>query len=213
MREVLHMHQADICASGVLDELGLTPKQYFIVSVHREENVDSPENLQQVVHCLKSLHQRYGFPVIVSTHPRTKSRLQELGEDLSGKDIRFLKPFGFFAYNKLQQASFCAVSDSGTISEESAMLGFPAVTLRNSIERPEALDAGSIVLTGLNADVLLSAVELAVTEKHAGEPCEIPQDYQVMNTSSRVVKLIMGTAKLTHQWRNMEDFSRYDWKQ
>ena len=211
MLEVLNNHQEAITSSKVLTELELEPQKYFIVSVHREENVDSPENLKKVVACLKALYDKYKFPVVVSTHPRTKNRLEKLGEDMSGYDIRFLKPFGFFAYNKLQQDSFCAVSDSGTISEESAMLDFPAVTLRNSLERPEALDAGSIILTGLDPDVLLSSVDLAVQEKDLYAIREIPEEYKVENTSLRVVKLIMGTAKLTNKWRNLDSFSRYDW--
>ena len=211
MLEVLTEHKAAIQSSRVLGELGLEAKQYFIVSVHREENVDSPENLKRVVTCLKALNETYGYPVIVSTHPRTKNRLEKLGEDMASYDIRFLKPFGFFAYNKLQQESFCAVSDSGTISEESAMLGFPAVTLRNSLERPEALDAGSIILTGLNPDVLLSSVDLAIKEADLYPVRETPDEYKVANTSLRVVKLIMGTAKLTNKWRNLDSFSRYDW--
>jgi len=211
MREVLNSHINSIQSSNVLEELGLEVKKYFIVSVHREENVDSPENLKKVVVCLKVLYEKYGYPVIVSTHPRTRNRLEQLGEDMTGHDIRFLKPFGFFAYNKLQQESFCAVSDSGTISEESAILGFPAVTLRNSLERPEALDAGSIILTGLNPDVLLSSVDLTVQEKGLYANCEIPEEYTVENTSLRVVKLIMGTAKLANGWKNMASFNRYDW--
>jgi len=211
MLEVLNGHKTSIQSSLVLEELALEAKKYFIVSVHREENVDSPENLKKVVACLKALNKKYGYPVIVSTHPRTKNRLEQLGEDISNHDIRFLKPFGFFAYNKLQQESFCAVSDSGTISEESAMLDFPAVTLRNSLERPEALDAGSIILTGLNPDVLLSSVDLAVKEKVLYPNREVPEEYKVENTSLRVVKLIMGTAKLTNKWRNLDSFSRYDW--
>ena len=211
MREVLNSKMKEIQTSNVLEELKLESKKYFIVSVHREENVDSPENLKKVVACLKALHDKYGYPVVVSTHPRTRNRLESLGEDMSGSDMRFLKPFGFFAYNKLQQESFCAVSDSGTISEESAMLDFPAVTLRNSLERPEALDAGSIILTGLNSDVLLTSVDLAVQESNLYSIREIPDEYKVENTSLRVVKLIMGTAKLTSKWRSLDSFNRYDW--
>jgi len=211
MLEVLKAHESSIKNSTILDELKLEQGKYFIVSVHREENVDSPDNLKKVVACLKSLYDKYKFPVVVSTHPRTKNRLEKLGEDMSGYDIRFLKPFGFFAYNKLQEKSFCAVSDSGTISEESAILNFPAVTLRNSLERPEALDSGSIILTGLDPDVLLSSVDLAVQESNLYAIREIPEAYKVKNTSLRVVKLMMGTAKLTNKWRNLDSFSRYDW--
>jgi len=211
MREVLESKLAEIEASNILDRLGLEAGKYFIVSVHREENVDSRANLELVVKCLQELHQRYGYPVVVSTHPRTRNRLESLAPDLGAADIRFLKPFGFFDYNKLQLDSFCAISDSGTISEESAILDFPAVTLRNSIERPEALDAGSIVLTGLNPEILLQSVEIVTKEKELFSEREIPAEYQVRNTSLRVAKLITGTAKLTSKWRNLDAFSRYDW--
>jgi UDP-N-acetylglucosamine 2-epimerase (non-hydrolysing) len=211
MREVLESKLSEIKASDVLVRLGLESGKYFIVSVHREENVDSRVNLELVVKCFQALHQCYGFPVIVSTHPRTRNRLESLAPDLGAADIRFLKPFGFFDYNKLQLDSFCAISDSGTISEESVILDFPAVTLRNSIERPEALDAGSIVLTGLNPEILLQSVEIATKEKELFAEREIPAEYQVRNTSLRVVKLITGTAKLTSKWQNLDAFNRYDY--
>jgi UDP-N-acetylglucosamine 2-epimerase len=211
MLEVLNSKKQEIEASNILSELKLEKQKYFIVSVHREENVDNPESLKKVVHCLNELHDKYGYPVVVSTHPRTKNRLEKLDLDTGARDIRFLKPFGFFDYNKLQKESFCAVSDSGTIAEESAMLDFPAVTIRQSIERPEALDAGSIVLTGLNADILISAVDLVTKEDDLFPLREVPAEYMVENTSLRVVKLILGTAKLTSRWKNMENFSRYEW--
>jgi UDP-N-acetylglucosamine 2-epimerase len=211
MLEVLNSKKEEIEASNILSELKLEKQKYFIVSVHREENVDNPESLKKVVHCLNELHDKYGYPVVVSTHPRTKNRLEKLDLDAGVRDIRFLKPFGFFDYNKLQKESFCAVSDSGTIAEESAMLDFPAVTIRQSIERPEALDAGSIVLTGLDADILISSVDLVTKENGLFPLREVPAEYTVENTSLRVVKLILGTAKLTHRWKNMEDFSRYEW--
>ena len=211
MREVLDTHKKSIAASSILKELDLRPQKYFIVSVHREENVDSLENLKQVVDCLSALYGHYKIPVIVSTHPRTKARLEQAGLGENIGDIRFLKPFGFHDYNKLQVESFCAISDSGTISEESSILGFPAITLRQSIERPEALDTGSIVLTGLDSDVLLQAVEIVTQEDGLYPIKEIPEEYQINNTSLRVIKLIQGTAKLTNRWRNLESFSRYDW--
>jgi UDP-N-acetylglucosamine 2-epimerase len=211
MLEVLNSKKQEIEASNILSELKLDKQKYFIVSVHREENVDNPESLKKVVHCLNQLHDKYGYPVVVSTHPRTKNRLEKLDLDAGARDIRFLKPFGFFDYNKLQKESFCAVSDSGTIAEESAMLDFPAVTIRQSIERPEALDAGSIVLTGLDADILISSVDLVTKENDLFPLREVPVEYKVENTSLRVVKLILGTAKLTNRWKNMEDFSRYEW--
>jgi UDP-N-acetylglucosamine 2-epimerase (non-hydrolysing) len=211
MLEVLNSKKEEIEASNILSKLELEKQKYFIVSVHREENVDNPESLRKVVHCLNELHDKYGYPVVVSTHPRTKNRLQQLDLDAGSRDIRFLKPFGFFDYNKLQKESFCAISDSGTISEESTMLDFPAVTIRQSIERPEALDTGSIVLSGLDSDILISAVDLVIKEDDLFPIREVPAEYKVENTSLRVVKLILGTAKLTNRWRNLENFSRYEW--
>ena len=210
MREVLNSHADSICDSKILQELGLESQKYFIVSVHREENVDSKESLRSVLSCLKRVSKHYGLPVIVSTHPRTRKRLEALNKSLEGADIRFLEPFGFFDYNKLQKEAFCAISDSGTISEESAILDFAAVTLRMAIERPEALDKGSIVLTGLNPDILLNSIEIAVLEYGQYSSREIPEEYKVQNTSLRVLKLIIGTAKLTNRWRGLEEFSRYD---
>jgi UDP-N-acetylglucosamine 2-epimerase (non-hydrolysing) len=212
MREVLDKHQENIIASMILKTINLEPKKYFIVSVHREENVDSLENLKRVIDCLKAIYEAYKLPVIVSTHPRTKARLEQAGLGENIGDIRFLKPFGFHDYNKLQLDSFCAISDSGTISEESSMLNFPAVTLRQSIERPEALDTGSIILSGLDSYVLLQAIEIATQEEDLYPIKEIPREYEINNTSLRVLKLIQGTAKLTNRWRNLDSFSRYDWK-
>lgn len=211
MREVLAHARPGIDQSDVLERLGLTSGSYFIVSVHREENVDSPDNLRRVVACLEGLHAEYQLPVVVSTHPRTRSRLNKLGLGNDSDAIRFLKPFGFHDYNRLQVDAFCAVSDSGTISEESAILGFPAVTLRNSLERPEALDAGSIILTGLDPTVLQASVRLARQRFATDAEREIPAEYQVSNTAERVVKLILGTAGLASRWRNLDNFSRYDW--
>jgi UDP-N-acetyl-L-fucosamine synthase len=210
MKEVLMSKLDNIKKSDILKKLELEAGKYFIVSVHREENVDSPDNLHKVVACLKLLYDEYKLPIVVSTHPRTRNRLEQLNLDTSSQDIRFLKPFGFFAYNKLQMNAFCAISDSGTISEESAILDFPAVTLRNSLERPEALDAGSILITGLNPEILLSAVKVVTTEQELFPDREIPWEYEVENTSLRVSKFIIGTAKLAHRWRNMDDFSRYN---
>ncbi len=211
MMEVLNSKRDQIEASKILSKLTLEKNKYFIVSVHREENVDNPESLNKVVNCLNELHDIYGYPIVVSTHPRTKNRLEKLHLDEGARDIRFLKPFGFFDYNKLQKEAFCAISDSGTIAEESAMLDFPAVTIRQSIERPEALDAGSIVLSGLDADILISAVDLVTKENDLFPKREVPAEYKVENTSLRVLKLILGTAKLTNKWRNLESFSRYEW--
>ena len=211
MQEVLNKHKKAIKDSNILQALELKEKKYFIVSVHREENVDSINNLRKVVKCLNALYQHYNMPVIVSTHPRTKARLAQAGLSKNKGDIRFLKPFGFHDYNKLQIDAFCAISDSGTISEESAILGFPAVTLRQSIERPEALDTGSIVLSGLDKNILLDAIKIVTQEAVLYPNKDIPEAYRINNTSLRVLKLIQGTATLAHRWKNLEDFNRYNW--
>ncbi len=213
MREVLEHMLPQILHSSVLDTLGLEAGKYFIVSVHREENVDSRENLREVIEALHGLHERYGYPVVVSTHPRTRNRLEKLGLAEDSEAIRFLKPFGFLDYNHLQMHAYCAISDSGTISEEASILKFPAVTMRRSIERPEALDTGAIALTGLDKEVLLDGVRIATASREvfSGAEREVPEEYRVRNTSERVVRLITGTAKLANRWRNMDEFSRYEW--
>jgi UDP-N-acetylglucosamine 2-epimerase (non-hydrolysing) len=204
MAEVLGHYRDQIDASSVLSDLGLVPRGYFIVSMHREENVDNAARLTSLVETLNALAETYDMPVIVSTHPRTRKRLEALEGVALDERVQYMKPFGFHDYNHLQMNAFCAVSDSGTIAEESAMLGFPAITPRDAIERPEGLDVGCIVMTGLNRDVMLQGIA-AVTAQFAeraasGRAHPIPADYTVMNTSERVVNLIIGTAKLTHQW-------------
>jgi len=199
MKEVLDTYAKKIRHSNILQKLGLEHKKYFLVSTHREENVDNLENLQQIVLILNQLAQQYDISVIVSTHPRTRKRLESLENIEIDARVQYLKPFGFFDYISLQTNALCTISDSGTISEESAILSFPAVTLRNSMERPEALDAGSILMTGINADIVLSAVALTIQE-FEGNIVDIPQEYKVNNTSWRVLKLILGTAKLSNRW-------------
>ncbi|MBZ6377430.1 UDP-N-acetylglucosamine 2-epimerase (non-hydrolyzing) [Pacificimonas flava] len=204
MREVLDHYRSRIEASDILSRLELKPQGYFIVSMHREENVDSKERLRSLVGTLNSLAERYDMPVIVSTHPRTRNRLEQLDDVQLDPRVRDLKPFGFHDYNHLQMQAYCAISDSGTIAEESSMLDFPAITPRDSIERPEALDTGSIVSTGLDQDTMLQAIEAVVAmhqeRQESGAPIPVPDDYCITNTSERVVKLILGTAKLSNQW-------------
>ncbi|RLD09566.1 UDP-N-acetylglucosamine 2-epimerase (non-hydrolyzing), partial [candidate division KSB1 bacterium] len=200
MYEVLHDNMDKINNSDILERLHLEPGKYFIVSTHREENVDNPEHLKQILDILNALAKEYDVPVVVSTHPRTRNRLEELGETNIDKRIRFLKPFGFFDYVHLQMQATCAISDSGTISEESAILSFPAISLRQSMERPEAQDAGTIILTGFDKDVVLASAETVITEHKAGKYPGIPPEYTIPNTSWRVLKLIMGNARLSLKW-------------
>nr|WP_232211647.1 UDP-N-acetylglucosamine 2-epimerase (non-hydrolyzing) [Nocardioides sp. CF8] len=198
MREVLEHYRPQIDASDVLDRLDLTPQGYFLVSAHREENVDSPARLRILLDCLLAVHAKWQLPVIVSTHPRTRKRLESLGADLGSADIRWMEPFGFHDYNKLQLEAACALSDSGTISEESSILGFPAITLRDSIERPEALDSGSIMMTGLNAVDVVRAVAVAMADGVISST--IPAGYEITDTSARTVRFILSTATRHHQW-------------
>jgi UDP-N-acetylglucosamine 2-epimerase (non-hydrolysing) len=200
MREVLDFYAEAIDASPILETLGLQAGGYALVSMHREENVDNARNLRALLTALEQVGRQFKVPVVVSTHPRTRKRLEALEGWEPGDGIRFLKPFGFHDYNKLQKHAFCVLSDSGTISEESALLGFPAVTIRNAIERPEALDTGSIILTGVEPDSVVRAVGLVTAENPTGERPPVPVDYQVRNTSQRVVNLIVGTAGLSNQW-------------
>lgn len=204
IREVLDHYRSQIDASDVLDRLGLAPQGYFIVSLHREENVDSAKRLRSLLETLNTLAARYKMPVIVSTHPRTRKRLEALEDIALDPRVQYMKPFGFHDYNALQKQCFCAVSDSGTIAEESSMLGFPAITPRDAIERPESLDVGCIIMTGLHRDTMLDGIE-AVTRMFAGRTAAgidhpVPVDYQITNTSERVVSLILGTARLSNSW-------------
>ncbi|MFG2057320.1 non-hydrolyzing UDP-N-acetylglucosamine 2-epimerase [Micromonospora sp. NPDC048930] len=200
MREVLTHYLPDVERSTVLDRLGLDEGGYFLVSAHREENVDRPDRLGRLLDCLRAVRDAWGLPVLVSTHPRTRKRLEALAADALTLDgITFHEPFGFIDYVQLQRRARCTLSDSGTISEEAAILGFPAVTLRDSIERPEALDAGGIVMTGLDPDGVLEAVRVTVDQvAAAGVPC--PVDYQVPDTSRRVVDFILSTVRRHHDW-------------
>jgi len=215
MREVLDSMLSKINESKVIEKLGLKVKKYFLVSIHREENVDNPDSLKSIIKYLLELKIRYKLPIIISTHPRTKDRIKKLnlGNDIENK-LSFLKPFGFIDYNKLQINSFCTISDSGTISEESSILDFPAVSLRESIERPEALDTGTISLTGSGLEDFLSTIKIATFNRtyQLSNEREIPQEYMIRNVSERVLKLITGTANLSKKWKNIDNFNRYDWE-
>lgn len=208
MREVLDHYRPQIEASDVLDRLGLTRRGYFIVSLHREENVDSAARLTSLLETLNALAADYDVPVVVSTHPRTRKRIDALdgaggGATLDPR-VRPLTPFGFHDYNRLQMDALCAISDSGTIAEEASILGFPAITPRDAIERPEGLDVGCLIMTGLDRDTILDGVRavtaLSAEREAAGRPHPLPADYAVTNTSERVVSLILGTARLSNRW-------------
>ena len=204
MREVLDHYRARIDASDVLSRLGLERGGYFIVSLHREENVDSSARLTSLITALNGLAERHDVPVIVSTHPRTRKRLDLLEEITLDPRVQYMKPFGFHDYNHLQMHARCAISDSGTIAEESSILDFPAITPRDAIERPEAMDTGNIIVTGLDPDAIASGVEAAIAlhqdRRASGAAPIIPADYQIDNTSDRVIKLVLGLSRLSNGW-------------
>nr|WP_245908728.1 UDP-N-acetylglucosamine 2-epimerase (non-hydrolyzing) [Pseudosporangium ferrugineum] len=208
MREVLDHYRPKIEASKVLEKLGLEAGGYFLVSAHREENVDDPERLGQLLDCLRAVRDRWNLPVLVSTHPRTRKRLEERADDPGSlENIVFHEPFGFFDYVHLQMKAKCTLSDSGTISEESAILGFPAVTLRDSIERPEALDTGSIVMTGTARETVLAGIGL-IADSAEGSSADIPADYEVADTSRRVVAFVLSTVGKHHDWAGIRPSHR-----
>lgn len=202
IREVVEAYLDDIKASNVLTERGLEEGKYFLVSAHREENVDNPERLQALLDGLVAVREAFGLPVFVSTHPRTRKRLEALPGWSEPEGITFSEPLGFHDYNKLQLSAACVLSDSGTIAEESSLMGFPAVTLRDSIERPEALDTGAIMMTGLNAKDMVLAVRVAMESGYQrnGVSDITPEDYLIDNCSQRAVNFILSTAHRHHQW-------------
>lgn len=191
MREVLDYYLPKIAASDVLQRLGLQRNRFFIVSAHREENVDSPQNLADMVETLNALAERHGIPVIVSTHPRTRNRLDALNLGSLNSHIRFLKPFGFCDYIKLQMEAFCVISDSGTITEEASLLNLPAITIRNAHERPEGMDEGTLIMSGLKKDRVLDAVNI-ITSEHNRETRVIPlvADYESPVVSKQVLRVV-----------------------
>jgi UDP-N-acetyl-L-fucosamine synthase len=206
MKEVLDHYMPRIQQSGAMEELGLESGKYFVVSVHREENVDRPENLRKIIDILNRMSSEYRLPVIVSTHPRTRKRLNELTDLVTDPLIRFMKPFGFPDYVNLQMHARCTLSDSGTISEESSILNFPALSLRQSMERPEAQDAGTIILTGFDPEVVMNSLRLVTAEFSERKAySRIADDYTIDNTSWRVLKLIQGNAGLSNAWWGIQN--------
>ena len=200
MREVLNYYLPGINGSDILSSLRVEREKYFLVSTHREENVDNPENLKKIISILEELVKNFNLPVIVSTHPRLRKRIEQFVEKTIHNKIQFLNPFGFLDYVYLEQNALCTLSDSGTICEESSILGFSALSLRQSMERPEAQDTGSIILTGFDLDVVLNSIHLVIKEKSERKVKNIPDDYQIEDTSWRVVKLILGNTKLSNPW-------------
>lgn len=204
MREVLDYYMPKIQASDVLARMGLEKRRYFIISAHREENVDTPENLTDLTQTLNALAEQYQLPVIVSTHPRTQKRLDAL--NLSGMDgrIQFMKPFGFCDYVKLQMDALCVVSDSGTITEESSLLNLPSVTIRNAHERPEGMDVGTLIMAGLKKERVLDAVRVIVAQNNDSARTLAPvADYEAQSVSKKILRIVLSYTDYVNRtvWR------------
>jgi UDP-N-acetylglucosamine 2-epimerase (non-hydrolysing) len=194
MKEILDYYKNDIESSQILDKLKLSDRKYFIVSTHREENVDYPENLILLLNSLNAIADKYKFPIIVSTHPRTQNRLNLLDNKVQMNPlITFLKPLGFFDYIKLQLQSKCVISDSGTITEESSILSFPAIMIRAAHERPEGMDEGTVIMSGISSERILESINV-VTEQFESnsKKIKIINDYNVDNVSIKVVRIILS---------------------
>lgn len=191
MKEVIGYYQPKIDSSDVLDRLGLKAREYFVVSTHREENVDSEENFKNLLDSLKGIAEKYNKRVIVSTHPRTMKRLESLGIKGIDERVEFMKPLGLFDYIKLQMNAYCVVSDSGTITEESSILKFPAVTIRQAHERPEGMDEGTLVMCGLKRDRVIEAINIVASQQlNNKDVIRTVQDYEIDNVSKKVVRII-----------------------
>jgi UDP-N-acetylglucosamine 2-epimerase (non-hydrolysing) len=192
MKEILNFYKSEISESQVLKNLELKEDNYFIVSIHREENVDYKNNLENLLHSLNAVAEKYQLPVIVSTHPRTKNRIEQLDGDLKVNPlVNFMKPMGFFDYIKLQQEAKCVISDSGTITEESSILGFPSIMIRKAHERPEGMDEGTLIMSGLEKERVLESINVMVNQSKRFSS-KIIKDYDVDNVSIKVTRIILS---------------------
>ncbi len=193
MKEVLEFYMPRISASDVLSRLGLEPGRFFVISAHREENVDSDSNFNNLLDSLNAVAAKYDMPVIVSTHPRTRKRMEGLGRKDFDERIRFMKPLGFFDYVKLQTEAMCVISDSGTITEESSILNFPAIMIRQAHERPEGMDEGVLIMSGLMPERVLQSVGIVMSQYEKGKRhFNLVRDYDTDNFSEKVLRIIMS---------------------
>ena len=203
MKEILDHYKPEILKSGILDSLELTKQKYILASIHREENLDLDKNFESIIESINYIGDQKSFPIIFSTHPRTRKKIKELGILTKKSNIRFIKPLGFFDYVKLQMNSLVTLSDSGTLSEESSILNFPAVIVRTSTERPEAIEFGNILLGNIDKENLFNSVEITIDSHSKNDSFDIPADYDVNNVSQKIVKIIQGyTEKInTETWK------------
>jgi UDP-N-acetylglucosamine 2-epimerase len=194
MKEILSFYKIKIDNCDILERIKLGERRYFIVSIHREENVDYPENLKKLTDSLNALAEKYNFPIIVSTHPRTQKRLDDIKNEIVLHPlVRFMKPMGFFDYIALQKSACCVISDSGTITEESSILNFPAIMIRMAHERPEGMDEGTVIMSGIERSRVLEAVNIIVAQYNENPNLiKIISDYNVDNVSIKVVRIILS---------------------
>lgn len=193
MLEVLNANMDKIQASDILQKEGLEAQKYILMSVHREENVDSEKNFSDLLESIDAMSEAYGMPIVISTHPRTRKKLETMGYEASNTLIRFSKPYGFHEYNKLQLEAFCVISDSGTIAEEGSLLNLPAITIRQAHERPEGMDEGTLIMAGLNKNRVIEAIDIVTTQHNSSNRAmKIVADYDVDNVSKKVLRIILS---------------------
>jgi UDP-N-acetylglucosamine 2-epimerase (non-hydrolysing) len=194
MKEILNFYRPQINNCDILKKMNLRKGEYFLVSIHREENVDYPENLKKLVDSLNALAEKYNYPVIVSTHPRTQKRLDHIKDDIQLNPlVKYMKPMGFFDYISLQEKSCCVISDSGTITEESSILNFPAIMIRMAHERPEGMDEGTVIMSGIERERIIESIDVVVSQfKNNNQSTRIINDYNVDNVSIKVVRIILS---------------------
>ncbi len=192
MLEVLNKNMEKILSSNILEKEELEKGKYFLMSIHREENVDSPKNFTDLLESIDAITENYKYPIIISTHPRTKKKLEEMGYEEENEYLRFAKPFGFHEYNQLQLNAYCVISDSGTITEESSILKIPAITIRQAHERPEGNDEGTLIMTGLNKNRILESIEVVVNQHNNDGPMRMVNDYSIDNVSKKVLRIILS---------------------
>jgi len=190
--EIFEHFKSKIQNSNILNELGLKEKDYIVISLHREENVDNPRNFDNFLKSLSNIQKYYDKKIIISTHPRTRKKIEQNATFLKDDNISFLKPFGFFDYVKLETNSFCVLSDSGTITEEASILKFPAVTLRQAHERPEGMDEGTLIMTEINSDSIINAINIVTNQAKEGFELKTVSDYESKNVSQKVVRIIVS---------------------
>ena len=192
MKEILIFYKSKIDSSKIISKLELNKKKYFVVSAHREENIDYDENFNNFIESLNAIAKKYDCPIVVSTHPRTRKRLDFIKNKKVNNKIKFINPLGFFDYVNIQLNAKCVISDSGTISEESSILGFPAIMIRAAHERPEGMDEGTLIMSGLNKERIIESIEIVSNQDKNGSKPKIVQDYNVDNVSKKVTRIILS---------------------